>query len=147
MPLRISKRPLALLFLTLAVVLAGVLGAPPEARAQTVSATLVWTAPGDDGLIGRAARYDIRYSSNAIAGTDTTTWWNNASAVNTTGKVPAASGAPDSMVVTGLTSGVRYYAIIRAADEVPNWSGYSNVAVIDLTDRVAPARIADLRAR
>jgi len=136
-----------LLFVALGLVLAGGLAAPAPAHAQTVSATLLWTAPGDDGLIGRAVRYDIRYSSSAIAGSDTTTWWNNAAVVNTTGKVPATSGAADSMVVAGLTAGVRYYAIIRAADEVPNWSGFSNVAVIDLTDRVAPTRIADLRTR
>ena len=147
MPLRVSRRPLVLLFLTLGFILAGALAAPHSAQAQTTSATLLWTAPGDDGMTGRAARYDIRYSSNAIAGTDTTTWWNNATVVNTSGKVPATAGAADSMVVTGLTSGLRYFAIIRAGDEVPNWSGFSNIAVIDLTDRIAPTRIADLRAR
>ena len=148
MPRRASKRPLYL-FLLLTCILAGALIGPPTAHAQTstVSATLLWTAPGDDGMVGRATRYDIRYSANAIAGTDTTTWWNNATVVNTSGKVPATAGAPDSMVVTGLTSGLRYYAIIRAADEVPNWSSFSNVAVIDLADRIAPARIADLRSR
>jgi hypothetical protein len=30
---------------------------------------------------------------------------------------------------------------------VPNWSGFSNVAIIDTRDVIAPARIADLRAR
>ena len=145
MPFRISRGPLALL-LAFGFILAGALAAPP-AHAQTVSATLLWTAPGDDGITGRATRYDIRYSSNAIAGTDTTTWWNNATVVNTTGKVPATAGAADSMVVTGLAAGIRYFAIVRAADEVPNWSGFSNIAVIDLTDRIAPTRIADLRAR
>lgn len=147
MPLRSSKRPLVLLLLALGLMIAGAMTAPSTAHAQTVSATLLWTAPGDDGMIGRATRYDIRYSANAIAGTDTTTWWNAATVVNTTGKVPATAGAADSMVVTGLTTGLRYYAIIRAADEVPNWSGYSNLAVIDLTDKIAPTRIADLRAR
>ena len=29
----------------------------------TGSVTLTWTAPGDDGISGRATRYDIRYSS------------------------------------------------------------------------------------
>ncbi|HET9950526.1 MAG TPA: hypothetical protein VFS09_01900 [Candidatus Eisenbacteria bacterium] len=118
-----------------------------HAQTTGVSATLLWTAPGDDGLSGRATRYDIRYSPNAISGTDTLSWWNGATVVNTSGKVPVASGQLDSMVVTGLTSGVRYYAIVRTADEVPNWSPYSNVAVIDLRDVLPPARIADLRAR
>ena len=147
MPFRASKRPLVFLLALGFIVLVGAVSAPRQAHAQTVSATLLWTAPGDDGVVGRATRYDIRYSSNAISGTDTTSWWNSATVVNTTGKTPATSGAPDSMVVAGLTPGVRYYAIIRAADEVPNWSAFSNLAVIDLTDRIAPARIADLRSR
>ena len=29
----------------------------------TTSVTLTWTAPGDDGLTGTAASYDIRYST------------------------------------------------------------------------------------
>jgi len=31
------------------------------------SATLTWTAPGDDGYVGTAARYDVRYSTNLIS--------------------------------------------------------------------------------
>ena len=118
-----------------------------NAQTAAVNATLVWTAPGDDAVLGRASRYDIRYSSNAISGTDTVSWWNAATIVNTIGKVPVPAGQTDSMVVTNLTSGVRYYAIVRTGDEVPNWSGYSNVAVIDLRDMTPPARVADLRTR
>jgi len=118
-----------------------------HAQTTGTTATLLWTAPGDDGAIGRASRYDIRYSANAITGTDTLTWWNAATVVPTTGKVPALSGTADSMAVTGLTAGTLYRAIIRTGDEVPNWSGYSNIAIIDLRDLIAPARITDLRAR
>lgn len=118
-----------------------------HAQTSGTTVTLLWTAPGDDGTTGRATRYDIRYSVNTISGTDTLTWWNGATAVPTAGKVPALPGTADSMAVTGLTAGTRYYAIIRTGDEVPNWSRYSNVAVIDLRDIIAPARIVDLRAR
>ena len=119
-----------------------------DASGQTTnSTTLVWTAPGDDGTIGRASKYDLRYSANAISGTDTLSWWNAATIVNMTSKLPSTSGAADSMVVSGLTSGVRYYFVIRAADEVPNWSGYSNVASFVAGDKIPPKQIVDLIAR
>ena len=100
MPFRTWKHPHLILFGIAAIALVGAVAAPHQAHAQTVSATLLWTAPGDDGVAGRASRYDIRYSSSAIAGTDTTTWWNNATVVNTSGKVPATSGAPGSDTCT-----------------------------------------------
>lgn len=135
----------------LAIVAVGFLAATARdetADAQTAnSITLVWTAPGDDGTIGRATRYDLRYSSNAISGTDTLSWWNAATVVNMTSKVPSTSGALDSMAVSGLASGVRYYAVIRAADEVPNWSRYSNVASFVPGDVTPPKQVVDLIAR
>ena len=108
------------------------------------SIVVQWTAPGDDGTTGRATSYDLRYRTTAIVGTDTTTWWNGATQV--TGEpTPGVAGAIDSMRVRGLTPLTTYYFIIRAADEVPNWSGYSNVAVKSTTgDNVAPAAITTL---
>jgi hypothetical protein len=140
-----TPRLAAALALTL---LAALLAAPPLTHAQTTttSVTLTWTASGDDGMIGSASRYDLRISATAV-GADTLSWWNAATVVSMTGKVPAAPGSADSVSVPNLVPGTRYYAILRAADEVPNWSGYSNVAIIDLRDLVAPARIADLRVR
>lgn len=120
---------------------------PPPAHAQTSADSTVllqWTAPGDDGTVGRATTYDVRYRTTAISGTDTTTWWNGAT--QTTGEpVPGVSGATDSLRVRGLTPLTTYYFMIRAADEVPNWSGYSNVAVKSTTgDATAPAAITNL---
>ncbi len=120
---------------------------PVAALAQTSadsSIVLQWTAPGDDGAVGRATTYDLRYRTVAITGTDTLSWWNSATQV--TGEpVPGTSGATDSMRVRGLQPVTTYYFIVRAADEVPNWSGYSNVAVKATTgDNIAPAAIADL---
>ena len=120
---------------------------PVTALAQTSadsSIVLQWTAPGDDGTVGRATSYDMRYRTVAITGTDTTSWWN--SATQATGEpVPGVSGATDSLRVRGLQPLTTYYFIVRAADEVPNWSGYSNVAVKATSgDNVAPAAIADL---
>jgi len=105
---------------------------------------LQWTAPGDDGTVGRASSYDVRYRTTNIAGVDTTTWWNGATPA--TGEpLPGVSGATDSLRVRGLLPLTTYYFMIRAADEVPNWSGFSNVAVKATSgDNTAPAAVADL---
>ncbi|HET9251553.1 MAG TPA: FlgD immunoglobulin-like domain containing protein [Candidatus Eisenbacteria bacterium] len=104
---------------------------------------LRWTATGDDGTIGRAARYDIRYSTQAISGTDTVGWWNSATIVNTNGKVPPPPGMPDSVLIINVTYGQRYYAMMRVADEIPNWSRFSNLARFDVVtgveDEFAPS--------
>ena len=96
------------------------------------SVTLIWTATGDNGLAGRAAKYDLRYSGRTIAGTDTASWWSTASIVNMNSLVPSPSGARDSAVVAGLVVGKIYYAMLRVGDSAGNWSGFSNVALIDL---------------
>ena len=125
----------------------GLLLTPHTAAAQTSAdstITLQWTATGDDGQVGTATSYDLRYRTVGISGTDTTSWWNAATRV--TGlPVPHASGTPDSMRVRGLTPLTTYYFLIRVADEVPNWSGYSNLTVRATSgDQTAPAAIADL---
>lgn len=130
------------------IVLVAAFGAHRPAAAQTTSVTLTWTAPGDDGISGRATRYDLRYSPNAISGTDTLGWWNAAIIVNMSTKVPSAAGTLESMTVNGgLVPGVRYYVILRTADEVPNWSPFSNVATFVLTDTTPPRQVYDLIAR
>lgn len=117
------------------------------AKAQTSadsSVVLQWTAPGDDGTIGRATSYDLRYRTTNIVGTDTLTWWNGATQVSGE-PIPSTSGATDSMRVRGLTPLTTYYFIVRAADEVPNWSGYSNVATKTTSgDATAPSAITTL---
>lgn len=92
------------------------------------SITLTWTAPGDDGNSGRASAYELRYSDQPITGQDTTSWWN---AATSAGSVPApqSAGGRESFTVTGLQTGGVYYFAIRTMDEVPNTSGYSNLAV------------------
>jgi hypothetical protein len=114
----------------LALVLAmGLAMGASVSSAQTGSASpvvLTWTAPGDDGNSGRASSYDIRWRTVGITGTDTLTWWNNATQV--AGEpYPGIAGSTDSMLVTGLAVGTTYYFMMKAGDEVPNWSGYSNL--------------------
>src|SRR5438067_7635232 len=119
----------------------------PAASAQTSAestVTLHWTASGDDGAVGTASVYDLRYRTVAISGTDTLSWWNAATRV--TGlPLPHATGLADSMHVRGLIPLTTYTFILRVGDEVPNWSGYSNVTVKATTgDNVPPGAIADL---
>jgi hypothetical protein len=120
---------------------------PHAATAQTSAdstITLLWTATGDDGAVGTATSYDLRYRAVGITGTDTLSWWNAATKV--TGlPVPHASGVTDSMRVRGLAPLTTYYFVLKVGDEVPNWSGYSNVAVKTTSgDQTPPSAIADL---
>ena len=85
------------------------------------SITLTWTAPGDDGTAGTAARYDIRYSTTVI--TDT----NFGSATQVTNvPVPSAAGTKEVFPVDGLSENTTYYFALKTADEVLNWAKISN---------------------
>jgi hypothetical protein len=90
--------------------------------------TLMWTTPGDDGRIGRATKYDLRISTRSISSNDTLTWWNQATVINMANRIPLAAGVRDSIILGGLLTSTRYYAILRVGDEKPNWSGFSNMA-------------------
>jgi hypothetical protein len=127
--------------------LALLLLAAPPARGQVnpdSSVVLQWTAPGDDGMSGRASVYDIRYRTSTVSGTDTTTWWNGATQVNGE-PLPGNPGTIDSMRVRGLAPLTTYYFMVRTGDEVPNWAGYSNLAQKSTSgDVTAPAAILTL---
>lgn len=75
---------------------------------------LNWTATGDDGPVGRALAYDVRFATSAIV---TESDWGAARRA-AGAPAPQASGAPDTMRVAGLTASTTYYFAIRALDEV-----------------------------
>ncbi len=132
------------------VVLCALLGsacagtAHAQATSRDSTATLAWNAPGDDGTTGRAARYEMRYRNVAISGTDTTSWWNAATMVSSMPS-PSVAGAVDSVSVRGLSPAQTWYFILRTADEVPNWSNFSNIAIrAPYVDATAPGTITDL---
>ena len=86
--------------------------------------TLHWTAPGDDADTGRAAAYDLRYSTAPII--DDASF---GSATRVSGvPAPQAAGATESFTVTGLVAGSSYYFAIKTVDEAGNWSALSNDA-------------------
>lgn len=86
------------------------------------SATLAWTATGDDGAVGTATTYDIRYSNSNI------TEANWPSATQIVGEPsPQAAGSPETLLVSGLSPSTTYYFAMKTSDEVPNESALSNV--------------------
>jgi hypothetical protein len=102
-------------------------------NATSTSVTLSWTAPGDDGSVGTASQYDIRYSAAAITAANFTSATKTASP-----PTPKTAGGAESFVVSGLSVGTTYYFAVKTADEVPNWAAISNV-VSRATLLVAPA--------
>ena len=98
--------------------------APRTYAATDAIVTLTWTAPGDDGTIGAATQYDLRYSTAPISDA------NFASATKMLSMpFPAAAGTKQSVSISGLAINTTYYFAIKSADERGNWSGLSNIAV------------------
>ena len=107
----------------------------------TVSVMLTWTAVGDDGMVGQASHYDIRYYADSI----TTTNWDFCNRVADEPS-PLPSGSLESFVVDGLQPNMKYWFAIKVGDEVPNWSLLSNVSSVMTPDTDAPGWIDDLQA-
>jgi fibronectin type III domain protein len=108
---------------------------------------LDWTAPGDDGDVGQASTYEIRYSQSLIT-------INNYSqaTICPTPPSPSTAGASQELVVSSLAPGVEYFFTVRAYDDEGLISGLSNVPSAtaksnpDPGDVTPPSAIADLAA-
>lgn len=85
------------------------------------SVRLGWTAPGNDGMIGSAAEYDLRRARAPI----TAETWVEATRMAGV-PAPAAPGHLRFLTVAGLEPGTDYCFALRTADDVPNWSALSN---------------------
>jgi hypothetical protein len=106
----------------------------PVAFAAPGSATMHWTAPGGDSLIGRAVAYDVRYSLSPITASNFTF------ATQVAGvPAPKTAGSAETLSVTNLVAGSGYYFAIKTADAAANWSGISNV--LYTTPRTASVRV------
>jgi len=94
--------------------------------------SLKWTAPGDDGTVGQAVIYELKYADSQIKGTD---WYS--SGVST--YIPAyfwTPGNPGSVEdyrnldSSYFTPGNLYYFALRAYDEAGNFNvWYSSIEV------------------
>ncbi len=102
----------------------------PPAQINSLSAVwrtdggvdLQWTAPGDSGMVGTAAQYDIRYSGSPI---DSFTWY---SAIPiATPPAPLTGGTVQTFTVAGALPDPVYFAI-KTSDSEGNLSLLSNSA-------------------
>lgn len=84
---------------------------------------LSWTATGDDGYVGRASRYDVRYSTSPITEAN---FYSASIAPNAPD--PGPSGTPETMTVKGLDFNTTYYFALKVVDEYGNASPISNLA-------------------
>ncbi|MBI1798998.1 MAG: fibronectin type III domain-containing protein [Candidatus Eisenbacteria bacterium] len=105
------------------------------------SATLSWTAVGDDSLTGTATSYDVRYSSSPITAAN----WSAATQV-TNEPAPLAAGSAQTYVVHPLGRQQAYYFAIKATDDAGNTSALSNAPGATTTDTMPPMAIKDLTA-
>ena len=106
------------------------------------SIPLSWTAVGDNGNVGIATAYIIKYSINDIDQSN----WAGATTFEQSMN-PLAQGSIENITITGLTAETEYYFAIKAIDEVDNHSEISNSANAATTataDTEAPAPITDL---
>lgn len=92
------------------------------------SVTLRFTATGDDGATGRAARYDVRVSTSPLTASN----W--AQATQLAGEpIPALPGTLESFRLTGLAASTTYYLGVRAIDNAGNSGALSNVVTLTTT--------------
>jgi hypothetical protein len=94
---------------------------------------IYWTAPGDDGNIGRASRYEIRFWGVNNGPIDNDWKWRRATIVGGA-PIPSMAGNTDSLSVRGLDYGAQYYFCIRAYDEVENQSPLSASIIFEAGD-------------
>ncbi|MBN8226156.1 lamin tail domain-containing protein [Corallococcus macrosporus] len=87
------------------------------------SIRLAWQAPGDDGVLGTAARYELRYAMSAI--TDAT--FDSATLVMGVA-APKTVGTAESFTVSGLMVGTTYHFALRTFDGADNASALANAS-------------------
>jgi hypothetical protein len=81
-----------------------------------------WIAPRNDGPVGRAAKYGVRYALSQLTDAN----WEPTVRCHVE-PPPGQAGEKEALSVSGLTDFTRYHFAVRVAAEVPNWSGLSNI--------------------
>jgi hypothetical protein len=76
---------------------------------------LVWSAPGDDGITGKADRYDIRFGTAPITDQN----WQQQQQLNGVSK-PRGGGSIEKVIVSNLAANTTYYFALKTYDESNN---------------------------
>ncbi|XXF76680.1 lamin tail domain-containing protein [Myxococcaceae bacterium GXIMD 01537] len=103
----------------------------PGAVSLSVSVTtfttvaLAWTATGDDGNLGMATSYDLRYSTSPIT---TDAEFNAASSGSIAMGTPQAPGSAETATVMSLNSVTTYYFALKVGDGAGNWSAMASTS-------------------
>lgn len=100
---------------------------------------LTWTAVGDDGAVGTATAYEVRWATVPFDGAN----WALAKIVGEGVPTPAPAGTTESMQLTGLVAGQLTYVGVKAIDDMDSRSPLSNVVSENASDRTAPALTFD----
>jgi hypothetical protein len=97
---------------------------------EATTARIEFTAPGDDGMVGRAAGFDVRYLANVPI-----TYANFGSAPRVLGLPdPGAAGERQQVDLAGLLPSTKYYVAVRAYDSCRNYGP------LELAELVTPER-------
>ena len=105
---------------------------------------LRWTATGDDGYVGQAHHYEVRWQLAAQGPLDTETEWQAATMVSYL-PWPSAAGQIDSTLVTDLDASASYYFALRTYDEASNESVLSNSPLRTATEpNCCTGRVGDV---
>lgn len=108
--------------------------APALSRAQGADSLVVsWTAPGDDGYVGRALIYELR-----VAGFPMTEATFLSGLIVPGVPNPADAGTHQSFILRGLSRGTTYWLGLRTQDEAGNWSAVSNIVPFTWPADAAP---------
>ena len=106
--------------------------------ADDTSITVGWTAPGDDGDRGTAARYDLRYSLDQLPPA-----WNIATPLDSL-PAPQLAGKAETADLFPLRQKQVYYFSLRTFDAAGNASEFSNAVQGQTGDPEPPGPVTDL---
>jgi hypothetical protein len=120
------------------IIAPGAPGAMAVVETQSGAATLSFTAPGDDGMIGTVSGYDVRYRVGDALITDAD--FDSANEAKFTGKIVKAGGL-QTLVVQNLLPETPYSFAVRAFDDCHNTSQITTV-----TFTTAPRKLGEVDA-
>jgi hypothetical protein len=93
----------------------------------TGKVTLKWKAVGDDGNVGTATYYELRYFVDPPVINCVADWASGTPYISDL-PTPAVAGTAQQMTLSGLVPGVKYYFCLAAWDEAGNMGTPSNRA-------------------